>query len=286
MNAPYLLLLFSFRDCEVCEVVCRQLFEKREFPEVRHIIMDEAHNYEISQEKRKALREVRNTVVDEAQNHEVYQENQQAPKDVLYQKARRLVRQHDPNRPGYLWVFADRGQTNHKFPSGMPDETMQKPSFRLKKVIRYSKEIFDHAKKFLTKDNLDEHLEMGHDYNGEKVQLIRYQPRTGKTQVDAVNETIQALLNEGFRRRDVAVLFTKEIVIPKSRLNFKTVDAEYNKTNDVVVSTVLKYSGLERPVVVLVDVEDIIPPGRMRDPFIYCAVTRAMVKLVIIRCKY
>lgn len=247
--------------------------------------MDEAHNYEISQEKREALREVKNTVVDEAQNHKVYQEDQQAPKDVLYQKARRLVRQHDPNRPGYLWVFADRGQANHKFPSGMPDETMQKPSFRLKKVIRYSKEIFDHAKKFLTKDNVDENLEMGHDYNGEKVQLLRYQPRTGKTQVDAVNETIQALLNEGYRRSDVAVLFRKQNVIPKIGLHFKAVDAEYNKTNDVVVSTVLKYSGLERPVVVLVDVEDIIPPGRMRDPFIYCAVTRAMVKLVIIRCK-
>lgn len=253
--------MFFTSDSNVCHVVSRQVFEKEKFPEVKHVVMDEAHNYEVSQEFRSSS----------------------FPEDVLFQKARSLVRQRDPSQPGYLWIFTDKCQTNHTFPSGLPAETLQKPCFRLKKVIRNSKEIFQHAKRYLTEENVGDALEMGHDYTGEKVQVIPFQASGENSLVDKVNEVIQNLFDDGYRNSDIAVLFKKNDCIPKVGLNETAVSAEQNNSNDLVVSTVLKYSGLERPVVVLVDIEDMIPWGRMRDPFIYCAVTRAMVKLVIIR---
>lgn len=237
------------------------MFEKEKFPEVKHVVMDEAHNYEVSREFRSSY----------------------FPEDVLFQKARSLVRQRDPSQPGYLWIFIDKCQTNHTFPSGLPPGTLRKPSFPLKKVIRNSREIFQHAKRYLTGENVRDTIEMGHDYAGEKVKFIPYKASGENSLAGKVNEVIQNLFDDGYRNGDIAVLFGKKDCIPEVGLNVITVSAEQNDSNDLVVSTVLKYSGLERPVVVLVDIENMIPRGRMRDPYIYCAVTRAMVKLVIIR---
>lgn len=230
-----------------------------QFPKVRHVIMDEAHNYEVPKHKAPAF---------------------------LYQKARDLVRQHNPDQPGYLWVFTDKCQSNHSFTTGLPGDTQQKPQFRLKKVIRNSKKIFNHAKKYLTSD-VGDLPEMGHDFDGEGVECIAYSTRD-KSQLDIVTETIHNLLREGYLARDIAVLFKEQDCVPtnlSTKLSMSTCTAEDNNSDCIVASTVLKYSGLERPVVVLVDVEDSIPWRRKRDPWIYSAVTRAMVKLVIIRCR-
>lgn len=253
-----MLIFFFTSDSNVCHVVSRQVFETEQFPDVRHVIMDEAQNYEVSP-----------TLLSSS-----------ISEDVLFQKARRLVRQRDASLPGYLWIFTDKYQKNHTFPSGLPPEKLQKPCFRLTKVIRNSKKIFQYARRYLP---MGETIEMGHDYAGEKVELIPVQASEENSLVDKVNEVIQNLFDDGYRNGDIAVLFKTNDCVPEVGVNVTAVSAEQNNSNDLVVSTVLKYSGLERPVVVLVDIEDKIPQGRLRDPFIYCAITRAMVKLVIIR---
>ena len=52
-------------------------------------------------------------------------------------------RQHDPGRPGHFWRFIDIFRKRHDFPSGTPDESKQRPQFRLRKSFgtqrRYSK---------------------------------------------------------------------------------------------------------------------------------------------------
>lgn len=192
------------------------------------------------------------------------------------------MRQRDPSQPGYLWIFIDKCLTNHTFPSGLPPGTLQEPSFPLKKVIRNSREIFQHAKRYLPEENVRDTTEMGHDYAGENVKFIPYKASGENSLVDKVNEVIKDLLDDGFENGDIAVLFKTNDCIPEVGLNVRTVSAEQNNSDDLVVSTVSNYGGLERPVVVLVDIEDMIPWGRMRDRFMYCAVTRAMVKLVII----
>lgn len=235
-------------------MVCRQTFIRSEFPDVRHVVMDEVHNYE-----------------------------QQVGTESWFHKARNLVRQHDPDKPGYLWFFTDKCQTNHTFTTGIPHKTQQKPQFRLKKVIRNSRNIFNHSKRYVTEDNVADFLEMGHDFEGEGVDTIPYS-ESETSQVNVLDETYKKLLKNGYTEGDITILFNKKDCIPPDLpFTFKT--ATENSSESLVVSTVLKYSGLERPVVVLVDVIDRIPKGRKRDPFIYSAVTRAMVKLVIIRCQ-
>ena len=225
-----------------------------QFPDVKHVVMDEVHNYE-----------------------------QPIGTESWHQKARKLVRQHDPANPGYLWFFIDRCQSSHTFPTGLPPESEQRPQFTLKKVIRNSHKIFSHSKDYVPDNDVKNSLEMGHDFEGEDVKVICYS-RSAISQIDVVCKTLRRLLNEGYRKGDIAVLFKKEACIPR-QLPFHFESATENSSESIVGSTVLKYSGLERPVVVLVDIDDGIIRGRKKKPFIYGAVTRGMVKLVIIRCE-
>lgn len=222
-----------------------------QFHEVKHVVMDEVHNYE-----------------------------QPVGTESWLQKARKLVRQHDPDNPGYLWFFIDRFQSNHTFPTGIPPTSQQKPEFTLKKVIRNSQKIFSHSKKYVRDSDVRKSLEMGHDFEGDEVNVINYS-RSAKSQTDVVKETLERLLKDGYREEDIAILFKKGACIP--RFSFSSKAATENSSESVVVSSVLKYSGLERPVVVLVDVDDGIIKGRKKVPFMYGAVTRGMVKLVIIQ---
>lgn len=233
---------------------------KHSFPKARHVVMDEVHNYK-----------------------------QPNPRESWYQKARQIVRQHDPNNPGYLWLFTDKYQRDHGYPTGMPSEHQQRPEFTLKTVIRNSEQIFKHAKKYLalTESAFNDSLVLGHDFKGENVRVIRYsKSKTSQTKV--LNTTFSQLFKEGYVASDIAVLLAKQDCIPERLLKelcVRTCTARDNSSSNVVVSTVNKFSGLERPVVVLVDLECSIPYGRKQAPFLFCAVTRAMVKLIIIRCQ-
>ena len=199
------------------------------------------------------------------------------------------MRQHDPDRPGHLWCFIDICQKSHDFPSGIPDKSQQRPHFRLKKVIRNSTKIFQHAKKYLVDDDSKDKVEIGHDFDGDDVWPIFYS-RSEKTELDVLQTTLCQLLKEGYSEGDIAVLFLKNDKIPSedelsAKLNgLSWRPAKDNDSENIVISTVLKYSGLERPVVVLVNVHRPLYRRNLHS-FIYGAVTRAMVKLVIIRCR-
>ena len=199
------------------------------------------------------------------------------------------MRQHDPDKPGHLWCFVDIYQKSHDFPSGIPDESQQRPHIRLKKVIRNSAKIFKHAKKYLVDNDSKDEVEIGHDFDGDDVWPISYS-RSETTELDVLQTTLCQLLKEGYSERDIAVLFLKNDKIPSedelsAKLNgLSWRPAKDNDSENIVISTVLKYSGLERPVVVLVNVHRPLY-RRQKDSFIYGAVTRAMVKLVVIRCK-
>lgn len=253
-------LLGFFRKSKLCNAVTRTTFMEHPFPEARHVVMDEVHNCE-----------------------------QPDPRESWYQKARQIVRQHNPDNPGYLWLFADKCQTDHTFPTGMPPEAQQQPSFRLSKVIRNSGKIFNYSNKYLSKADVKGTLVLGHDFEGENVEDMQYSKSRTVAQSDVLNEIFPALFKEGYIYRDVAVLFAKQDFISERLLgdvNVPTCTARGNNSDKVVISTVNKYSGLERPIVILFDLDSSVPHRRIRDCFIYSAVTRAMVKLIIIRCQH
>ena len=234
---------------------------EHEFPNAKHVVLDEVHNYE-----------------------------QPVGTDSWYEKAKSLVRQHDANTPGYLWCFIDVCQQTRDFPSGIPDPNQQQPQFRLRRVIRNSTKIFKHAKPYLVDPISKDNVEVGHNFDGEDVTTITYQ-KSETSQLDVLHTTLRKLLKHGYSERDIAVLFLKNDKIPDwNSLSSKLkglclTSAKENDSDSIVISTVLKYSGLERPVVILVDVHGSTLWKRKKDAFVYCAVTRAMVKLVIIRCR-
>ena len=229
---------------------------------------------------------VKHVIMDEVQSFTDEDRNQ--GDENWLQKARELVRQHSDGHgddPGYLWLFIDNRQIHHCFRTGIPPEEQQQPWFPLKKIIRNSKSIFDYAsKRFLDKDALNE-IEMGHDFEGEEVLVKSYQKGN---EVFALRKVIISLRTDGYSDGDIAILYGKGKSIPKDlerKLNIgKVVEAKQNDSENLVVSTFRMYSGLERPVVVLVNLfkKESRPNGSYLNPVIYCSATRAMVKLVIL----
>lgn len=226
---------------------------KGKFPEVKHVIMDEVQNF--------------------------------IAKDGDWLgKAKKLVRSDGREQdPGYLWLFIDKSQVNHSYAKGLPSESQQVPHFLLRRVIRNSKRIFDVSKKFIP-DHAKRNIVLGHDFLGDKVKHETYS--TGESQLTCLKRVLTNLFSgEGFSEGEIAVLYGTQSCIPpnlSTELGLTTVTAEENSSNDLVVSTLRKYSGLERPVVVLVDLIESLPYGSEQDGSVYCAATRAMVKLVFI----
>lgn len=184
--------------------------------------------------------------------------------------------------PGYLWGFIDRNQINHTFRTGIPGRFQQ--TFRLTKVIRNSLNIFDFAKVFLSDDNAKRQLSIGHDFDGEVVRPVPYQEGQ---QTNKLIEELKLLFEEGYSKGDIAILFEKDESIPATikveifeQFHITAFDASFNDSECIVLSTFRKYSGLERPVVIAVDIIASLTQYGLPKPSIYCAATRAMVKLV------
>ena len=170
-------LIVLFRKADVCQCVCRKTFMTCEFPDVKHVIMDEVQNF-------------------------------RAEDGDWLREARRLVRSGGREKdPGYLWLFIDNSQLNHAFESGIPIEIWQVPHFRLKKVIRNSKRIFDYSMKFRP-DGAKSKIELGHDFRGYKVKREEYSE--GESKHICLQRVLKALFTEGFSEGDITVLYGKE----------------------------------------------------------------------------
>ena len=221
--------------------------------------------------------------------------------------------------PGYLWCFMDRGQGISKWKSSIPQRLPQ--TFILKKVIRNSKRIFNHAEKFLDRRiwPLPESREMrrfkmlhpekpllmhmmngrtdssrkkrlvtiGHDFDGEQTE-VEY---SEGGRIARLIEVLESLLKEGYSKGDIAVLCLTEPLEGNELKQLQeftlTVNAERNDDDNIVLSTVEEYAGLERPVVIIVD-EPFDPVRRLYmwvNRVNYCAVTRGMVKLITLKKK-
>ena len=221
--------------------------------------------------------------------------------------------------PGYLWCFMDRGQGISTSRTSIPQRLPQ--TFILKKVIRNSKRIFNHAEKFLDRriwplpesrrisrhkmlfpeiplmtHMMDRRLDssrkkrlvtIGHDFDGEQTE-VEY---SEGGRIARLIEVLESLLKEGYSKGDIAVLcFTKSLVgyeLKRLQEFTLTVNAERNDDDNIVLSTVTEYGGLERPVVVIVD-EPFSPFERLSmwvNRVNYCAVTRGMVKLITLKKK-
>lgn len=268
-----------------------------QFPEVKHVILDEVQNYR--KENGDWLKKARKLV----RRHSRHNERQSSllsdstsESDLTSTDSdfgsgsdpyvvESVLLQPPDTGAGFLWLFIDSNQLNHKYSTGIPNENAQHPSFHLTKVIRNSKCICKRAKKCLSVLSASL-IEMGHNFKGEKCILKTY---IIGDQINSLKELLCSLLDEGYSKGDIAILFGKKSLIPKRhQLDIgTTVDARRNDSEFVVFSTLRKYSGLERPVVIIVNIKKAtLPPRSDVYRSLYCAITRAMVKVVFLyeRC--
>jgi len=299
---------------DVCQSVCRKTFMEERFLEVKHVIFDEAQSFK--DDKGNWLRKARMLVRQHSDNQSsevgtgVESEMESGAEPESLESGSEFQ-----ESPGYLWIFIgneQRSQRCLRYKTGFPRLYVQKPYCRLKKVIRNSKRIYHFSKKFL--EERARKIEIGHDFEGEKVDEIKSVPEEleGKEQdeilnsflaampyfpgdklLETLNEVLQSLLQKGYSEGEIAILFEDEGSIPESsillsQLNLeKIVNAEENHSQDVVGSSISKYSGLERPVVILVarqssDFHSFTSVLYEYLALRYCAVTRAMVKLIVL----
>lgn len=305
---------------DICECCCRQTFMNYPFPEVKHVILDEVQSFR--REDGDWLEKARNlvrqhcsdsgedsghfTFPDNSDSDSVASLDSDSKPDATFGADSGQYTSADSssdsdsvddlgpashssrcygNDPGFLWLFIDGNQVNHRLRTGIPAPIAQNPSFTLTKVIRNSKNICNYAKTFLGED-VAAQIEMGHDFEGEQSHVKRY-PRG--QQISALKKELQMLFEEGYSEGDIAILYGKADLIPdidpsQLGLSSRFDDAKENDSKHVVLSTFRMYSGLERPVVILIDImaSSSASPYSLRGASLYCAVTRAMIKVIVL----
>ena len=277
----YRVLVIS-RNLSICECRTRKAFMSEKFPDIRHVILDEVQAFRDEDgnwlEKAKML--VRQHSSDCERKYSSHDPDFD-PNSVAVIDAE-CCRGGDDN-PGYLWGFIDRNQINHTFRIGIPRHFHQ--TFRLTKVIRNSIKIFHFVQQFFN-NKAGRQLSIGHDFDGEGVRVATYQEGQ---QTATLIEELKSLFVEGYSQRDIAILFEKDEspIAEAEEEIFKqgfdpARDAKFNDSEFIVLSTFRKYGGLERPVVIAVDIMGSLTPYVIQKPSIYCACTRAMVKLVFL----
>ena len=183
-----------------------------------------------------------------------------------------------------MWGFIDRNQINHTFRTGIPVRFQQ--TRRLTRVIRNSRQIFNFAKEFLNDVNARRQPSVGHDFDVEGVRVVTYQEGQ---QTNQLIKELKLLFEEGYSKGDIAILFEKDESIPATtkveifeQFHVPALDATFNDSECIVLNTFRKYSGLERPVVIVFEIISSLTQYGLPKPSIYCAATRAMVKLVFL----
>ena len=286
-----LFFLAIFRKLNICECRTLKAFKVESFPEIRHVILDEVQHF-------------------------------QAKDEDWLAKARTLVRQtkYRNHPPGYLWCFMDKAQNiSNTLQTGIPHPLPQ--TVFLRKVIRNSKRIFELAEKCVDKriwktedwkaTRLAERLNqapsgrpepftksevqasgycreksvtIGRDFDGEDSK-VEY---SNGERIACLIRVLESLLNEGYSKRDIAVLCLTEPLegyeLEQLQKFTLTVNAERNDDDNIVLSTVREYGGLERPIVVIVHESfDYNSKDVSRKRVNYCAFTRGMVKLITLK---
>lgn len=268
-------------EFEVCKCLCRKgfmLMSEQEAAKVKHIVMDEVQSFRNA--------DLRPGGVNWLQFARKLVRQQSCSARELVQEQSCGAEEQSFGGLGYLWLFIDNHQINHHYPTGIPPEEMQKPYFPLTQVVRNSRSIVNCAVKILNRVGVALRFEMGHDFDGEKVSIKTY---PAGRQIPSLKKVVKSLLNEGYCKEDIAILYGKQDVIPvdlEEKLDVgEIVQAEENTSKHLVVSTFRKFSGQERPVVILVNLPESLPFNSRPHQSLYCSATRGMVKLVLLNEK-
>ncbi|XP_009946470.1 PREDICTED: schlafen family member 11-like, partial [Leptosomus discolor] len=230
--------LKEFVGNEICQSVTRAAFVSRNFPEVKHIVVDEAQNFR--------------------------------PEENWYQRARELVKKKN----GVFWVFLDFFQSTHPYGCGLQFSELY-PQEWLTKVVRNAKQIYNVMFNLMEEilrerktdmpyevlEELFKQAECAHSLSGDYI--IKKDMGTFEM-AEYVARQCNSYVQQGYPIKDVAILCStqeaaqvfREIVEPelkrqmrKCRARLVLGLAENVLENVIVVDSIRRFSGLERRIV-------------------------------------
>ncbi|KFQ71661.1 Schlafen family member 11, partial [Phaethon lepturus] len=223
---------------EICQSVTRVAFLNGNFPEVKHIVVDEAQNFR--------------------------------PEENWHQRARKVVKK----KSGIFWVFLDFFQSTHPYGCGLKFSELY-PQEWLTKGVRNAKQIynvmFNLMEKILQERNrympyevleeLFKQAECAHSLSGDYV----LKENMGTFEMaEYVARQCNSYIQQGYPVKDIAILCStqhaaqefNQILEPelrrqirKCRVRLVLGPAENVLENIIVLDSIRRFSGLERRIV-------------------------------------
>ncbi|OCT94990.1 hypothetical protein XELAEV_18012675mg [Xenopus laevis] len=250
------------RKHNLCEAVTRETFMLKTISNIRHIIIDEAQNFQ----------------------------------GDWYKKAMKIHRA--AGKTSVFWVFLDYFQSSHPYETGLPEVENQNKEF-LTKVVRNAGDIYDFMKKAMTDivnakasdlflKNIMERCECSHSVPGTCVVLEENLDR--QKIVAYIANKCKEYLHKGYSERDIAILcntasdvegYKNDLIekMRKGRLNnFK--DAGSILDNCIVIDSIRRFSGLERLVVFVI--HPVPVQAEIKSNILLCAASRAQTNLYVL----
>ncbi|XP_060114896.1 schlafen family member 13-like [Heteronotia binoei] len=243
--------------------VTRATFMKGEFPNVKHIVIDEAQNFRVEHGQ-------------------------------WYKKASNIVHR-DPDTPGIFWIFLDYFQMSHPYDNGLPPPSRQYPKGYLTKGVRNASTIYKVVRLEMEKIAEASQLSIPHPelrmllgraccsnsmagrchmkFEMEAREIARYVARHCRSYLDA-----------DYAEKDIAILCsTKETTssyqrplieeMRKLRLDVCFVQANEILEDKIVLDSIRRFSGLERTIVF--GINPVPTQGGVSRNLLLCVASRA-----------
>ncbi|KFU83663.1 Schlafen family member 13, partial [Chaetura pelagica] len=261
--------LKNFVGNKICQSVTRVTFLKRVFPEVKHIVVDEAQNFRLEE-------------------------------GDWYQHAKELVKK----TKGILWIFMDFFQTTHPYDCGLNFSELY-PQEWLTKMVRNAKKIcnvmFDLMEKILEEQKTNMPYEVlgellkeatcAHSLPGD---YILKPPMEISEIVKYVITNCDSYFRQGYRLKDIAILcstgdaadfFHCQLETELGRQKKKSImrflrRAEEVSENCIVLDSIRRFSGLERRIVFCI--HPVPAQEKISRNLLLCAASRAHTKLHVL----
>ncbi|NWQ87207.1 SLN13 protein, partial [Burhinus bistriatus] len=231
--------LKEFVGNEICRSVTRVAFLKGKFPEVKHIVVDEAQNF-------------------------------RPEEGNWHQCARELVKKKN----GIFWVFLDFFQSTHPYSCGLNFSELY-PQEWLTEVVRNAREIynvmFGLMEEILQERNTDmpykvledlfKQAKCAHSLPGD---YIKKKNMGTSEMVEYVTKQCSSYIQQGYPVKDIAILCSTQYAahlfrqmlepelrrqIRKCRVSLVLGSAEDVLENVIVLDSIRRFSGLERRIV-------------------------------------
>ncbi|NXY80506.1 SLN13 protein, partial [Glareola pratincola] len=226
------------RQKNICLAVTRVTFLKASFNYVKHIIIDEAQNF-------------------------------QDGDGDWHKKALALTSSADLPEPGFFWIFLDYLQTSHCFPTGLPEAKWHDPVESLTKVVRNSSSIYSYLKQNMEtivkhstlnipRERLAELLHRAtcaHAVQG-CIEVVRRRDRDEIAKY--VAQHCHVYLKKGYSEKDIAILCYRDeevkayrgiLASEMKKSNISLRNTEEGLQEHTILDSVRRFSGLERSIV-------------------------------------